>query len=62
MSLEYSEYVNDEGDFIVFDSYMIPEEDLEICQLRLLEADNRTVVPINTHIREIVSAADVIHS
>ncbi len=61
-SYEYSDYVNDEGDFIEFDSYMIPEEDLELGQLRLLEVDNRMVVPINTHIRVIVSAADVLHS
>jgi heme/copper-type cytochrome/quinol oxidase subunit 2 len=41
---------------------MIPEEDLEFGQLRLLEVDNRLVVPVNTHIRVIVSAADVLHS
>lgn len=61
-SYEYSDYVNEDGDFIEFDSYMIPEEDLEIGQLRLLEVDNRMVVPINTHIRIIISAADVLHS
>ena len=34
---EYSDYsVNDEGS-IVFDSYMIPEDDLELGQLRLLK-------------------------
>jgi heme/copper-type cytochrome/quinol oxidase subunit 2 len=41
---------------------MVPEEDLEIGQLRLLEVDNRMVVPINTHVRIIISAADVLHS
>lgn len=41
---------------------MLPEEDLELGQLRLLEVDNRLVVPVNTHIRVIVSAADVLHS
>jgi heme/copper-type cytochrome/quinol oxidase subunit 2 len=41
---------------------MIPEEDLEFGQLRLLEVDNRMIVPINTHIRIIISAADVLHS
>jgi len=41
---------------------MIPEEDLELGQLRLLEVDNRVVVPINTHIRVIVTAVDVLHS
>ena len=61
-SYEYSDYINEEGDFIEFDSYMIPEEDLEIGQIRLLEVDNRIVVPVNTHIRIIISAADVLHS
>ena len=41
---------------------MIPEEDLTIDgPLRLLEVDNRIVLPINTHIRVIVTAADVLH-
>ena len=42
------------GEFINFDSYMIPEDlGLESGQLRLLEVDNRVVVPIRTHIRLI---------
>lgn len=59
---EYSDYINENYDPINFDSYMIPEEDLQLGQLRLLEVDNRMVVPVNTHIRIIVSAADVLHS
>lgn len=61
-SYEYSDYTNDNNETIEFDSYMIPEEDLGVGQFRLLEVDNRMVVPINTHIRIIVSAADVLHS
>jgi cytochrome c oxidase subunit 2 len=41
---------------------MVPEEDLELGQLRLLEVDNRIVLPVKTHIRILVSAADVLHS
>jgi len=41
---------------------MIPEEDLEKGQLRLLEVDNRMVIPVKTHVRVVVSAADVLHS
>ena len=41
---------------------MIPESDLELGDLRLLEVDNQVVVPTNTHIRCILTAADVIHS
>lgn len=59
-SYEYSDYkVNFET--LAFDSYMLPEEELELGQLRLLEVDNPIVLPINTHIRLIVTAADVLH-
>lgn len=61
-SYEYSDYLNTENETINFDSYMIPEEDLEVGHLRLLEVDNRMVIPVNTHIRIIISAADVLHS
>ena len=61
-SYEYSDYVNDSGDSIEFDSYMIPESDLELGQFRLLDVDNRVIVPVDTHIRIIVTGADVIHS
>ena len=41
---------------------MIPEDELELGQLRLLEVDNRVVLPVNTHIRVVITAADVLHS
>jgi len=41
---------------------MIPTEDLELGQFRLLEVDNKIVVPVNTHIRFICTSSDVIHS
>jgi cytochrome c oxidase subunit 2 len=40
---------------------MIPEEDLELGDLRLLEVDNKVIVPKETHVRVVVSAADVLH-
>ena len=58
---EYSDYVNEEGDGIAFDSYMIPADELEPGHLRLLEVDNRVVVPAQTHVRMIITAADVLH-
>jgi len=61
-SYEYSDYTNKSEEVLTFDSYMIPEEDLNFGQLRLLEVDNHLVVPINTHIRVIISSADVLHS
>jgi len=44
-----------------FDSYMIPTEDLEEGNLRLLEVDNRLLLPVKTHISVIVTANDVLH-
>ena len=44
-----------------FDSYMVAEDELELGELRLLEVDNRLVLPIQKHIRVIVTAADVLH-
>ena len=58
---EYSDYDLSEEN-ISFDSYMIPEDELEIGQLRLLEVDNPVVLPVNTHIRTIITALDVLHS
>lgn len=45
-----------------FDSYMIPERDLELGIFRQLETDNRIVVPLLRKIRVLVSRADVLHS
>lgn len=61
-SYEYSDFVNEDGESIEFDSYLIPTDELEKGQLRLLEVDNRVVVPVSTHIRFLTTATDVIHS
>lgn len=58
---EYSDFVTETGETIEFESYMIPEDMLEDGQLRLLDVDNPIVIPVNTHVRFVVSAADVIH-
>ena len=41
---------------------MIPTTDLNSGDLRLLEVDNRLIVPIQTQVRVLVTAADVLHS
>lgn len=41
---------------------MVPESDLAVGELRLLEVTNKVVVPVETHVRVIVTAADVLHS
>jgi heme/copper-type cytochrome/quinol oxidase subunit 2 len=61
-SYEYSDYNASEEDGIAFDSYMIQEDDLELGQLRLLEVDNRVILPVNTHIRVLITSTDVIHN
>jgi len=48
-------------DSFMFESYLKQEDDLELGELRLLEVDNRMVLPIQKHIRVIVTAADVLH-
>lgn len=61
-SYEYSDYNTTDEDTIAFDSYMVPEDELSEGQFRLLEVDNRVVVPVNTHVRVITTSADVLHS
>nr|YP_010040746.1 cytochrome c oxidase subunit II [Basilepta fulvipes]QOZ40924.1 cytochrome c oxidase subunit II [Basilepta fulvipes] len=56
-SYEYSDFNN-----IEFDSYMIPTNTLENYMFRLLDVDNRLVIPYNSQIRILVTATDVIHS
>jgi cytochrome c oxidase subunit 2 len=56
-SYEYTDFIN-----IEIDSYIIQTSDLTQGEYRLLEVDNRLVLPINMEIRILVSAADVIHS
>lgn len=49
---------------IAFDSYMIPDKDIDPSkgQVRLLSVDNPVILPIDTDIRIWVTAADVLHS
>nr|CBL58233.1 cytochrome c oxidase subunit 2 [Micropsectra notescens] len=54
-SYEYSDFKN-----IEFDSYMSSNNNLD--SFRLLDVDNRIVLPINNQIRILVTATDVLHS
>jgi cytochrome c oxidase subunit 2 len=51
----------DNGNF-TFDAYMIAEQDLTEDQLRLYDVDNPVVLPVDTDIRLLTTASDVIHS
>lgn len=61
-SYEYSDNLEFSDEPLIFDSYMVQENDLELGQFRLLEVDNRVVVPTNSHIRVLITASDVLHS
>ena len=60
--VEYSDFADKLDKTIQFDSYMVAEDDLEEGQLRLLEVDNRVVLPTKTHIRVLITSGDVLHS
>jgi len=59
---EYSDYISLSGESLSFDSYMLSENDIVKGSLRLLEVDNRIILPISTHIRVLVTSSDVLHS
>nr|QNV12202.1 cytochrome c oxidase subunit II [Astacus astacus] len=56
-SYEYSDFMQ-----LEFDSYMVASPDLSSSGFRLLDVDNRVVLPMNSQVRMLISAADVIHS
>nr|YP_010946520.1 cytochrome c oxidase subunit II [Pseudothyrsocera sinensis]UYS78253.1 cytochrome c oxidase subunit II [Pseudothyrsocera sinensis]UYS78254.1 cytochrome c oxidase subunit II [Pseudothyrsocera sinensis]WGO57238.1 cytochrome c oxidase subunit II [Pseudothyrsocera sinensis] len=56
-SYEYSDFLK-----VEFDSYMIPQNEMKNSDFRLLDVDNRAALPMNTFIRIIITAADVLHS
>lgn len=56
-SYEYSDFSG-----VEFDSYIIPQNEISLDTFRLLDVDNRVILPINNQIRILVSATDVLHS
>lgn len=54
---EYSDYKN-----IEFDSYIIPKNELNTYNFRLLDVNNRLTIPFDSQIRIITTSTDVIHS
>ena len=56
-SYEYSDFKS-----IEFESYIKPTNELNKNEFRLIETDNRIVIPFNTQIRILITSADVIHS
>nr|WMQ72222.1 cytochrome oxidase subunit II [Tibicinoides pallidula] len=56
-SYEYSDFSN-----IEFDSYMMPTSNLNNNEFRLIEVDNRLILPFNTQVRLMITSMDVLHS
>jgi len=61
-SYQYPDFLNEDNENVEFDSYIVPESDLEEGTLRMLEVDNRVILPESTYIRFIITSGDVIHS
>jgi len=61
-SYQYPDFLSNDDEELEFDSYLVPDSDLEDGGLRLLEVDNRVMLPELTHVRFIISSGDVIHS
>nr|QFG71043.1 cytochrome c oxidase subunit II [Pseudorimula sp. RSIO35641] len=59
-SYEYEEL--EENMMVKFDAYMLPTNTLESGQFRLLEVDNRVVIPANLPVKALISSEDVLHS
>lgn len=58
----YWEYGYPDHENITFESRLIQDADLKPGQLRLLETDNRVVLPVDTNVRLLFASADVLHS
>ena len=58
----YWSYVYPDHGKFEFDSYMIQDKDLQDGQLRLLEVDNRIIIPQGATVKFLITASDVIHS
>lgn len=57
-SYEYSDFKN-----IEFDSFILKNNDYNnISSFRLLDVDNRIIIPFNNQIRILINSSDVIHS
>ena len=58
----YWEYTYPDQGGVGIESRYVHDEDLKPGQLRLLEVDNRMIIPVGKKIRILTNSADVIHS
>lgn len=54
------EYRDNEG--VEFDSYIVAGDELKRGRIRVLDVDNRVVLPVNREVRLVIRSSDVIHS
>lgn len=60
----YWGYEYPDHDGLAFNSYMIPDADIDPARgdVRLLSTDTKVVLPVDTNIQILITAADVIHA
>lgn len=58
----YWTYDYADTDYLWFESYIIPTNELSVGDIRLLEVDRRLVIPSQVSVRLLITAADVLHS
>ena len=47
---------------VEFNAYIIPSNEITDNMFRLLDVDNRTIMPYRVHIRILISSSDVLHA
>lgn len=61
-SYEYTDFRPLCNQTVKFDSYMVPDADLQFGDLRLLKTDCPLILPKETNIRFLITSTDVLHS
>jgi len=61
-SYQYRDLKFLEGIRLEFDSYIVPSTEILNSHFRLLDVDNRTVLPTLIQIRMLITSSDVLHS
>ena len=54
-------FIKEEGG-LEFDTYIVATRDLDKRGFRLLDVDNRAVLPVHTQVRILISSGDVLYS
>jgi len=60
-SYEFGDFGSSDSEQLVFDSYMVAEDDLTDNEMRNLSVDREVLLPIFSHIRVLITSSDVLH-